>query len=621
MNPFDEHKTNLKNYDFWASIEEEEFGVTKYDEFLCKQKVINKQTCHDYLTTDIQYILEHFSENAKLLHHVKSLQKKLKIAGKDENNKAFWSDIAPGLMRVNNEKPAAEAELMAAGIRKAADLIDAFTSDKRKNEPPMETSVEYFETVDMFYLVKRELGIIKCRMYDVSVSDVIFVMMILLEVRQIITTRNKKKEKTKASQDMDRVEYDGLYVGENDISVGTIIRRTALQYLHESKTRNLSARERKIMTNGLSSVLDLVDHSSSSQKSLFSNEAWTQITSQFESELSLELLPMSLILTSSWLIISTNNQNKNYLKLFEHVLNLIETYPHLLKKNRTSNSDYSESDVLRIIWSPIFELLFPPNQYNLIVKTGETVSLMSQEHKQDTYSDSPNVVAFKIDIRVIFKKHGKEIDVVSGEVAKNDEDSKVITDEGKLCRETKDAVDSILTLVETKAQAFSTQISGSTCLIATQQLTRNGFYVYHPAYSFSLPSCIEELGSFKPIMQKLLSFQQHVITISNILEKAVTKKYSLNQQFGKHDEADKEGEATSILNWRRDTFYTPPKNKEARVPLVLFGLPSSGLVLRLLKTKYSEGEEGVVYDQFGWGKKNDKWHNKITNGTQDESIF
>ncbi|CAO3691433.1 unnamed protein product, partial [Rhizopus stolonifer] len=57
------------------------------------------------------------------------------------------------------------------------------------------------------------------------------------------------------------------------------------------------------MTNGLSSILDLVDHSSSSQKPLFSDEAWIQITSQFESELSLELLPMSPNITNAWLII------------------------------------------------------------------------------------------------------------------------------------------------------------------------------------------------------------------------------------------------------------------------------------------------------------------------------
>lgn len=147
---------------------------------------------------------------------------------------------------------------------------------------------------------------------------------------------------------------------------------------------------------------------------------------------------------------------------------MIETYPHLLKKNGAHNSDF-----LRIVWSPIFELLFPPNQHNLIVKTGETVSVMSQELKQDTYSDSSNIIAFRIDIRVIFKNHGKEIDVVCGEVAKNDGDSKVITDEGKLSRETKDAVDSILALIETTAQAFSVQISGSTFMIVTQQLAGN----------------------------------------------------------------------------------------------------------------------------------------------------
>lgn len=184
---------------FWANTEEEEFAVTKYDEFLCKQKVVNKQTCHDYLTRDIRYILEHFSDNAKLLNHIKSLQKELKDVRKIESNIVFWSDIAPRLMKINYEKPTAEAELMIAGMRKAANLINTSISSKHVIESPRET-------------------------------------------------RNKKKQKTKASQDMERVEYDGIYVGENDISVGTIIKRAALQYFHESKTRKLNARERKIMT-------------------------------------------------------------------------------------------------------------------------------------------------------------------------------------------------------------------------------------------------------------------------------------------------------------------------------------------------------------------------------------
>ncbi|KAG1442705.1 hypothetical protein G6F56_010958 [Rhizopus delemar] len=308
---------------------------------------------------------------------------------------------------------------------------------------------------------------------------------------------------------MEQAEYDGLYVGENDISVGTIIKRTALQYFHESKALMLSARERKITTNGLFPILDLVDHSSPSQKSLFSDEAWTTSTESIQN-----------ITTRTKAIL-------NYLIMSN--LNLIEIYPHLLKKNGAHDSDYSESDGLRIVWPHIFELLFPPNRHNLIVKSEETISVISQEHKQDTYSDSSNDIAFKINIRVIFKNHRKEIDVVCEEVAKNDKDSKVITDEEKLSCKTKDAVDSILSLVETTAQAFSIQIGGSTCLIATQPLTGNDLYVYYPAYSFSLPSCIEELESFKSTTQKLFNFQQHVITIENILEKAGTKEYSLNQ--------------------------------------------------------------------------------------------
>lgn len=47
---------------------------------------------------------------------------------------------------------------------------------------------------------------------------------------------------------MEQVEYDEIFVKESNVSVGTIIKRAALEYFHESKTRKLSVRERKIMT-------------------------------------------------------------------------------------------------------------------------------------------------------------------------------------------------------------------------------------------------------------------------------------------------------------------------------------------------------------------------------------
>lgn len=44
------------------------------------------------------------------------------------------------------------------------------------------------------------------------------------------------------------IKHDNLYVGDSDTIVGTAIKRKPLQLFHESKSRNLIARERKLIT-------------------------------------------------------------------------------------------------------------------------------------------------------------------------------------------------------------------------------------------------------------------------------------------------------------------------------------------------------------------------------------
>jgi RIO-like serine/threonine protein kinase len=105
---------------------------------MCKEVVLSKQTCHDYLARDVNYMLEYFQENAKLTYHTKLLQQKLKNIRKDDTNKMFWSDIAPRLMKIIYEQLVAEAELMVAGIKKAEEIIGSTTS-KRQNESAIET--------------------------------------------------------------------------------------------------------------------------------------------------------------------------------------------------------------------------------------------------------------------------------------------------------------------------------------------------------------------------------------------------------------------------------------------------------------------------------------------------
>ncbi|KAI8336876.1 hypothetical protein EDC96DRAFT_523888 [Choanephora cucurbitarum] len=96
-----------------------------------------------------------------------------------------------------------------------------------------------------------------------------------------------------------------------------------------------------------------------------------------------------------------------------------------------------------------------------------------------------------------------------------------------MSRETRVAVDSILVLIETAVQAFSMQTSRSACLIATHQQAGNSICSFCPVYHFLLPFCIEELESFRSTVQKLISFQQHVAIIANILERTVEMLHKL----------------------------------------------------------------------------------------------
>ncbi|KAG2202787.1 hypothetical protein INT47_004811 [Mucor saturninus] len=82
--------------------------------------------------------------------------------------------------------------------------------------------------------------------------------------------RSKNDKQKERAHETKLVESDYVFITGCDISLGTMIKRAARQ-LHENN-QPLSCRERKIMTSGLSSILDLSDDSFDSQRSLFTDE-------------------------------------------------------------------------------------------------------------------------------------------------------------------------------------------------------------------------------------------------------------------------------------------------------------------------------------------------------------
>ncbi|KAL9536493.1 hypothetical protein PS6_011878, partial [Mucor atramentarius] len=107
----------------------------------------------------------------------------------------------------------------------------------------------------------------------------------------------------------------------------------------------------------------------------------------------------------------------------------------------------------------------------------------------------------------------------------------IIADEGKLNRETKDAVDSIISMIDKPLITLGMQLSGSTCMISCQTLARNGLCFYAPLFSFLFPSCINDLDPFDSTFEKLYSFQHYVLNIAADLKKETDKKLSITKSF------------------------------------------------------------------------------------------
>ncbi|KAI7847203.1 hypothetical protein BDC45DRAFT_24180 [Circinella umbellata] len=137
---------------------------------------------------------------------------------------------------------------------------------------------------------------------------------------------------------------------------------------------------------------------------------------------------------------SSTTEEKNFYKIMEHIIEVIENYQYLLKKS-IKPSMYTEQDYWQNLWSRIFSLIF--RNSNVRMKAGESVPLPSTLNKDNLYSEQKNITRFKIDCRLLVDITNEEYDIIPIEVAKDDEDKKIINDMGKLIREGKDVLDNL----------------------------------------------------------------------------------------------------------------------------------------------------------------------------------
>jgi hypothetical protein len=405
------------------------------------------------------------------------------------------------------------------------------------------------------------------------------------------------------------------------------------------------------MSNGLSSILDLVDQSDPSQRSLFLSLEWNQINQLFKSKYDISVADLDPVLCSTWKIIcGTVNESRNIkngllylyrifpkyqssslmpsLKALEHILDLLDQDAYLLQESVAVS--VSETDYLAYVWIPLFRRLFPPG-YDIRIKTGETCYPYTSKCKQDMYKNSSKVSGFKVDLRFIVEKDGQEYDICSVEAACNAQaDTKVLSDEGKLNREMKDHLDAMIetmgnaTTTATELCGWGIQIIGASCLIRSLHLADNGLYVAIHHFDITLPRSIPELQKFTTTMSQLLTFRQHLLKSVDFI---LLHAKSNNKQPDSFNSRD----VTVVMDGKqRDTWYTPPENTESRLPVNLTSLsPLSSLKANLLSLACKDSlgalndknDDDEDRDDFGWNYDGKIWCNMYTGEHSENSPY
>ncbi|KAG0162646.1 hypothetical protein DFQ30_001580, partial [Apophysomyces sp. BC1015] len=387
------------------------------------------------------------------------------------------------------------------------------------------------------------------------------------------------------SQWLEKSERDSFYVGDDDdnttctsdrqrVSVGTIIKRKALD-LHQrvcSGTKLTAAAQTDCLfflglcSSGLSSILDLVDHSGDGQASLFSKQEWKHITDHFTKQYQADSYVLPELIRDTWKIVaeigkrdnSIENcrayllklilrdtlsvKSKKMLRTLALVLDTIEYQAFLLDPSHAVL--ISESDYLMKIWGPLFDAILSVNNNLVRLKSGECTNNRTALMKQELYHDDDHVVGFKVDFRFIFDAkcgHGVELDVGAGEAARNNNDtSKLYKDLGKLLREGKDVVDGLLvnTLDEEtvcRTGAWIIQIVGLHAEISSLHLAHDGLYVCVPQGKLTFPSHASNLYDFIYTLENIFlmvsKLEENALALQANVEFLEHRKRSIGKAF------------------------------------------------------------------------------------------
>ncbi|KAG2217405.1 hypothetical protein INT45_004863 [Circinella minor] len=205
------------------------------------------------------------------------------------------------------------------------------------------------------------------------------------------------------------------------------------------------------------------------------------------------------------------------------------------------------------------------------------------EKKQ--YHDSKNVIGFKVDVRLLIDHDGKEYDLCSGELAKEDDHDKIILDKAKLNRESKDNLDCILDICKedewTECKAWQFQAVGGSANLNSIHLVGNGSYAVIARYRMTMSASIGDLPNFIIAIKQLLTWRKDIYGTADM----VTKRLVSRPKLSRPQNSNIYSAHTSL---QRETIYTPPEGSRwKKKPIHIYGYVPVDIQEKLLTAYHS----------------------------------
>lgn len=113
---------------------------------------------------------------------------------------------------------------------------------------------------------------------------------------------------------------------------------------------------------------------------------------------------------------------------------------------------------------------------------------------------------------------------------------------------------------------WSIQTIGPHCILSPIHLEAQGLYVYKHRHSFNVPSLNSCLDDFTASLEWLMTMRNQMLQLEKMIQKYSIKKHSNDSTFnrkGKYVPNRK-------LLYNRDTYYTPPKNEQSKLPVFIY---------------------------------------------------